>query len=273
MVRMSHLSRLLLLLIAAIHQQSLAHPGADAAINHFTEQIQLHPEAQSLYLQRGIAYSNDGQYNKALADLGLASKLGDPINVCFDLGVVYYRQGELDLALRYINQRLSRFPADAAALEYRARVSRDRGDAATAIADFRRVFELEERPNPGHYVSAAELLVSSGPDGIPQALAILDSGNDKLGLTPQLQYSAIELERRRGRTDLAVERMSSLQAILGDSPDWKVSMAELRLENGDVTQAAALLNEAISHLESLRKTPARLDLMSQISALKAGLGS
>jgi tetratricopeptide (TPR) repeat protein len=256
------------LLLALLHQPLLAHPGAHASIAHYSQMIEQQPDNYGLYIQRGIAYSNDGQYPAALADLNLAAERGDPVLVSFDLGVLHYRMGEFEAARKYFDAYLRKFPDHAPCLEYRARLLRDQGAYEASVADFKRVFALLERPNPGHYVSVAEMISSPGETGIAPALDILDSGNAKLGLTPQLQQYAIQLELRRKRPDLAVERMHALEPMLGNSPEWKVEMAELYIQTGQTEQASSLLNGAARQLESLRKTPARIELRERIAVLQ-----
>jgi len=261
MTRLAILSPLLILLL---HASAISHPGASSAIDHYTHEIEHQPDEQSLYIRRGIAYSSDGQYDKALTDFKQAEKLGAPIVVGFDLGVLYYRRGEFDMAKAYFDTYLDTFPDHAACLEYRARLLRDMGDTKGSVADFQRVFELQQRPNPGHYVSVADMLESAGPEGVVRALVILDGGNEKLGITPQLQQRAIRLELQRGRMDLAIERLETLKPVLGDSPEWKVEMAELQLQAGNEEAGRQLLKEATTQLDSLRKTPAREALRDRI---------
>ena len=141
------------------------------------------------------------------------------------------------------------------------------------MADFRRVFELQDRPNPGHYISVAEMLASTGDVGVQQALDLLDAGNEKLGLTPQLQFYAIRLETGRGRPDLAVQRMLALEVMLGESPDWKVAMAELYYDNRQVAPASKLLAAAEQQLLELRRTPARIALKARIFELRERIRS
>ena len=79
-------------------QPSLAHPGASSSIEHYSHQIEHSPENQALYISRGIAYSNDGRYDEALADFKRARTLGDRVIVSFDLGVLHCRMGKSDPA-------------------------------------------------------------------------------------------------------------------------------------------------------------------------------
>jgi predicted Zn-dependent protease len=113
------------------------------------------------------------------------------------------------------------------------------------------------------------MLSAGGAAGIQQALAVLDAGNQKIGLTPQLQNRAIELEMQRGRPDLAVARMRDLQAMLGDSPVWKVDMAELYFRNEQAAEARQLLASAETQLAGLRRTPARIALQQRIAGLRS----
>jgi len=266
---MTRLVFILSIFVALFHAPAMSHPGASSAIDHYNHEIERQPRDQSLYIRRGIAYSSDGQYDKALADFKQAEQLGPPIMVGFDLGVLFYRRGELDLAKAQFDTYLDTFPDHAACLEYRARLLRDMGDPKGSVTDFQRVFELQQRPNPGHYISVADMLEANGPEGVIQALAILDGGNAKLGVTPQLQKRAIRLELQRGRPDLAIERLDALKPMLGHSPEWKVEMAELQLQSGEEEAASQLLKEATEQLDSLRKTPARQALRERVALIQA----
>lgn len=248
-----------------------AHPGADAALAHFNEAIDRHPDEQALYIQRGIANSNNHQYPQARDDFQRAAQLGDPILVAFDFGVLYYRMGDFAAARRYFDQFLQAFPDHAPCLEYRARLLRDAGDYKAAVADFRRVFALQQRPNPGHYIAVARMLLAVEGEGVNEALAILDAGNAKLGITPQLQRYATELELARGQPGRAVQRLRTLQTALGDSPGWKTDMAELMLQTGQRQQACVLLDTAAIQLDGLRNTPAREELRDRIQRLRTPL--
>lgn len=258
----------LLLSIVCPHPAGFAHPGASSTIEHFSHAIEHKPDDQALYMRRGIAYSNDGQFDKALADFERAKKLGEPVVVSFDLGVLHYRRRNPQIAKDYFDEYLDVFPVHLGCLEYRARLLRDMGEYEASVADFRKLFELQHRPNPGHYLSVVTMLVASdAEEGVVLSLKLLDSGIDKLGLIPQLQKRAIQLEVDRGRTDLAIKRLETLKPVLGRSPDWKVDMAVLQLQLGKKEAARSLLNKASSQLDDLRRTPARIALRKRINKM------
>lgn len=249
------------LILLSAHHGVRAHPGVEQALRYFDQQIEQSPRDQALHIQRGIVYSNDGQYEQARADFMRAAELGDPVLVSFDLGVLHYRMGDFAAARRYFDAWLQRFPDHAACLEYRARLLRDAGDHDGAIADFRRVFALQPRPNPGDYISVAEMLESRGDAGVAEALDLLDQGNAKLGVTPQIQRKAVALELRRKQPGRAIERLRALEPMLGESPDWKVEMGELMLAVGRREEAQIYFRQAADQLGGLRPTPARQQLM------------
>jgi tetratricopeptide (TPR) repeat protein len=261
------------LVLLCAHQGLRAHPGVEEALRYYDRQIGQSPREQALYAQRGIVYSNDGQYEKAIADFRRAGELGDPLLVSFDLGVLHYRMGDFPAARRHFDAWLQRFPDHAACLEYRARLLRDAGDHDGAIADFRRVFALQPRPNPGDYIAVAEMLESRGDEGVAEALDVLDQANAKLGVTPQIQRKAIALELRRKQPERAIARMRELEPTLGESPDWKVEMGELMLVAGRRDEAQVYFRRAADQLGGLRLTPARQQLMRRAqNHLNTGAG-
>ena len=78
---------------------------------------------------------------------------------------------------------------------------------------------------------------------------------------PSAPHSPHLLER-------ALARGEALRPMLGDSPEWKVDMAELYLQNGERVKASAMLREAGAQLDILRKTPARVRLRGRIVELE-----
>jgi len=255
------IARLLLMLLLTTWCKVLgAHPGSHEVVDHFSKQIESHPLEQTLYIQRGIAYSNDGVHELAMKDFRRAEELGDPILVAFDLGVLHYRMAQLDEARTCLDRYLERFPEYPAALEYRARVLRTAGDMNGALADYRAFLRVAPQPNPGHYNAVASMLATLPEHGIVEALALLDEGMARLGLLPQLQRQAAELELARKQPQAAVARLQTLAPALGESPDWQVEMAELLLRSGDSAAAQQQFTRALAQLAELRRTPARIHL-------------
>lgn len=262
---------LIALLLVLQSATAVAHPGAEDTLEHLTQAIQARPTDQKLYIQRGSIYSNEGRFEAALADYKKAEALGEPILVASYQGELHYRMGDFDAARKYFDTFLKHFPKHAQSLEYRARLLRDAGEHEAALADFNAYFALQKQPNPGHYISSANLLKGLEGQGIPAALEMLDQGMVRLGVIPQLQNYAIELELERKNTGNAIERLKTLEPTLGTSPDWKVSMGELLLLAGQPAQASALFDEATAQLKKLRSTVARQRVLEKLEDLKKQL--
>lgn len=255
-----------------------AHPAELERIEILTQRIEAHPLDPSGYIARASAYSHDGNYALAMSDLAKAAQLGDPVVAAYELGLLHYRMGNPSEAKVELDRFLDRFPNHAPALEQRARLLADLGDLEAAAADYDRLFAVTAQPNPGSYLAAARLFAPSAgateiTSGITSALAMLDRGMARLGVIPQLQQYAIELELRGGHHDRALDRLESLEEILGDGPDWHVQMAELLIRTEKVRQARRHLRRASRSLRALRETPARRALSERIGALEAALAA
>ncbi|WP_182169504.1 tetratricopeptide repeat protein [Sediminihaliea albiluteola] len=255
--------------LAIVSSPLWSHPGVDDLIHRLSHMIEHKPERYELYIRRGLAYSDNAQYQLALADYRKAAALSSPEALDHDVGVVYYRMGELEQALRHFDAFLAQAPKSYPSYEYRARVKRDMGDYHGAIADLTQYFRLNDSPNPGHYVSAADMLLELEANGPESALQLLDEGLEKIGVVPQLQRKAIAIERARGRKDLALERLQTLESVLSSSPSWQLDMAELLIDSKRHGEAANLLKTAQAKLEKLRSTPARIELFKSIAALES----
>ncbi len=245
----------------------LGHPGQHDQLEEINRHLLQTPADQALLIQRGRVYSEGGQYEEALADYVRAGELGPPVLVAFDLGVLYYRTGDYELASGHMNRYLERFPDYPPAYDYLARIARDAGDYDLAITYLEDYLRLQDSPSPGHYLSAARMLAET--ERYPQALFILDQGLATLGVVPQLQRYAISLELAREQPELAIARLQTLRQTLRDSAEWKLDMAELLLLVDREEEALALAVAAQVELKGLRPTPARLALQQRAAQLIA----
>ena len=255
----------------AVSALALAHQGMHETIERLTHEISEHPTDARLYHERGVAYMNDGKLEPARADLQRAAELGDPAAVAYDLGVLFYRAGEYAQARESLTAHLAQSPGDPRAFDYRARAAREAGDVRAAIADFEALFASASGVNPGHYVSAAELVAKLEDGGIASALALLDAGIAKLGVIPQLQRPAIAFERERGDLSAALRRLETLAVPLGRNPEWRIERAELLHALRREDESRAELEDAARALDAAKPTPARAELKRRAEALRAQL--
>jgi tetratricopeptide (TPR) repeat protein len=255
----------ILVCVLAMIGTAFAHPGKHEQLQRINHSIEQQPNEQALYIQRGYIYSENGEFDSAKADYQQAEELGPPALVALNWGILYYRMGDFERATEYFDQYLEQFPKAAHAYEYRARAARDTGNYQQAIADLNSYFDLLEAPHPGNYIAAANMLHDM--QQTEQALQLLDKGMEKIGLTPQLQRRAIELELERDQVSNAIARQDSLRKPLNANPLWKLQMAELLLQDNRDEEARKMAREAENELLKLRPTPARLQQLERAREL------
>jgi tetratricopeptide (TPR) repeat protein len=258
-------------LLACLAGLAAAHEGTHERLDRVTHSIETQPESQQLYLRRGRLYIEMERFDAAGADFDIAARLGPADLVAFDYGVLCYQMADMECALQAFNRYIKVYPGDAAAYEYRSRVYQQIEENSLALADLRCYFARSGNPAPGLYVSASLLAQEVGQDR--EGLSILDEGLARLGMVPQLQRRAVEIELDLGNTGAAIERWSSLREVLRDSVDWKIEMARLLMSDGRTEQAAAILREAKAQLADLRPTPARLKSGEAIAELELQMQS
>ena len=133
---------LLLLPLAA----AVAHPSAAEKIGILSKRVEAEPENPLHLVARGAAYSHEGDYDLALADLRKAEQLGGALLVAYEFGVLERRRGNFVAARAYLESFLERAPNHAPALEQLAHVLGDLGESREAVATFERLFAAN--PNP-----------------------------------------------------------------------------------------------------------------------------
>jgi tetratricopeptide (TPR) repeat protein len=259
--------RLLLAAIALGAPLLWAHMGAQGERDLLDQLIEKTPGEQLLYIKRGESWSRDGEYDRALADFDTAARLGDPAQLLFPRGQTWYRMGQFDQALGCFDELLDRNPDDVVALAYRARILRDTGRREAAVSDFEALFRLRPKSDPGYYLSVAQLSLDVPGRGVNGALGFIDQGIANLGTLVSLQDYAIALEIQRKDYHAALLRLESLHPQLGKSPDWKVKKGKLLAAMDRKQESQQFLLQAQQQLQSLRPTPARIALQTELSNL------
>jgi predicted Zn-dependent protease len=248
-----------------------AHAGDHRTIAELDAIIRESPVEPSLLVARGALYSRSGQWDKAERDLSMAEALGNKEDVAFEFGQFYYRRGEYQKALVYIDTYLSAYPKYPPAFLLRARTASEAEQFDTAIESYHTYFSLTPDPQPGEYLAAAQLLASMKPAGINNALALLDMAITRLGLNPQLQRYAMQLELRRDDTKGALDRWYSLEDQLGGTPEWGMTLARVLILADSFDEARLVVQAVKDLLISLRQTPARKAAGEAIARLERQL--
>lgn len=248
---------------AASHQQIVNR------ISLLTTLIEQQPEAAALYLRRGADYVRLGELDAAELDFSRAESLGSEWAVVYERGRMYYQQEQFEASLIAFSDFLEYDPLHAEARVQRARAAVALGQFDAAMGDYTVYFEQSASPHPGDYLVAAQLLTAGNQ--VDQALTLLDSGMERLGLTPQLQRYAVELELQRLDYAAAIERWESLHQAMAQDPAWKIDLARLHFQAANTERALALLAEAETRLEELRPNPARQRMWVSIASLRRSI--
>jgi tetratricopeptide (TPR) repeat protein len=76
-------------------------------IEYLSKAIKLKPDYADAYNERGIAYSQFGQYQRALADFNEAIRLKpDNVNAHNNMGIAYFNMGQYQRAIESFNEAI-----------------------------------------------------------------------------------------------------------------------------------------------------------------------
>jgi len=109
----------------------------DLAIADFTQALKIHPEFADAYYNRGIAYSEKRELDLTIADYTQALKIYPEFTAAYNnRGSAYSDKGELDLAIADYTQALKIYPKFTVAYINRGSTYSDKGELDLAITDF-----------------------------------------------------------------------------------------------------------------------------------------
>jgi predicted Zn-dependent protease len=245
-----------------------AHPGDHRSIEELDRLLIDSPIEPSLLIARAALHTRTGQWDQAERDLLLAMDASNETTVAFELANLYYHAGAFKKSLVYIDHYINANPQYAPAFLLRARTAQAYQHNDTAISSYRTYLTIAQNPQPGDYLAAAELLASTGTEGIVSAIEVLDAGINKLGLNPQLQRYAMQLELKRSQNENAISRWRSLEYQLGETPGFQITLARLLFLSNRFNEATQVAAQAKARLSSLRRSPARDSLARKLSALE-----
>ena len=115
----------------------------DRAIQDFDQAIRLNPQYARAYVNRGFAYDDQGQRDRAIQDYDQAIRLNPQDARVYNIrGLTYNDQGQYDLAIQDFDQAIRLNPQDADVYDNRGHAYARNGQDERAIKDFKMVFEL-----------------------------------------------------------------------------------------------------------------------------------
>ena len=120
----------------------LAKPAAEQA---FLALLEKHPDHAQTLNYLGYMWAESGTNLERAAEMLVRAVKQEPRNGAYvdSLGWVYFRQGKLDLAEKYLTDATHLLPRDATVHEHLGDVFAKRGDANRALSMYRAAITLE----------------------------------------------------------------------------------------------------------------------------------
>ena len=124
----------------------------DDAIAYYTEIIRLDPDISILtttYDCRGLAYSDKGDYDRAIVDFTEAIEPNPNHYTYYNRGVAYLKKGDYNRAIEDFTEAIELNPDDAEAYNNRGLAYNNEDDYGRAIEDFTKAIQL----NPNYSIA------------------------------------------------------------------------------------------------------------------------
>ena len=113
------------------------------AIKHYTEALKLNDEYAGAYNNRGNAYADKGDFDRAIKDYSKVIDLNSKDAVAYyNRGNAYADKGDFGTAIADYSKAIELNPEYAVAYNNRGLAYADKGDFGTAIADYSKAIEL-----------------------------------------------------------------------------------------------------------------------------------
>jgi tetratricopeptide (TPR) repeat protein len=121
----------------------------DTAIEKFSQAIEKDPKEWSAYNNRGLAYKDKKEFEKAIADFGQVLRLKPDWSAYYNRGIAYYEKGDRDRAIADANKALELKPKEAPqradCFLLRAHGYFDKENAEAAMSNLNAALKLDQR--------------------------------------------------------------------------------------------------------------------------------
>lgn len=238
---------LFVLCLAAAHAG--AHGDVHGQIEALTLRIASAPRDPALYLHRGELHRVHGDFDAALRDYALSTRLDPAQDVDFVAGRALLEAGRAAEARPRLDRYVTRHPAEAEARVVRARTLHALGARAEALADYDRAVDLDPHPKPDVLIERSRLLVALGRPA--DALSGLDAAMGRVGRGPSLEFEALDLEIALGRFDPALARIDRLSKGAARLESWHARRGDVLAAAGRAREAREAYHLALRAIESL----------------------
>lgn len=199
------------------------------------------PELAKAYYTRALAWSTQGNHDRALADFGLAIDLDPKLpGIYYNRALSWSEKGDHDRAIADYDAALQIGPRDARAYTGRAVEWTMKGEYKRAIADYEEVIRMDPQ-GMGGYFGRARVRFYAG--------AFMPAASDFIR-SHQLDgsiYTALWLYLARKRADIPGEKTLAQEAGTSGAGDWPAPLVALFLDKSTpeaILKSVADLNVA-----------------------------
>jgi len=271
-------TRLALLLTGLmVVSAATAHGVFDARMQALDEAIRLTPGDATLYLRRGVASREHGDWNAALHDFRTAAKLtaaGSEARIL--IAATLHDAGQVQQAVDKLDEIIAATPANSDALLERARSLETQRRWLAAAADLGTAIAVMDPLVPEVILTRAKVLQSAGPEHMAAAIATLENGIAQLGPVASLVRRLADLAMNETHFAAGLAALDQLPAAVQSRPNWLQRRAGLLSAGGEVAAARDAYQAALAGLQSIpatrratrAMTALEAELISQLEALQ-----
>lgn len=225
-----------------------AHGDLSERIRNLSNTIIEHPDSVSLYHQRGVLYTQHGDFNLAFIDLNYCRKL-NYTNPAFslDLATVLYQLKKYNEALTEVDEILCFHTNQTEALRLKGKIFLQQKKYTDAAHLFEEVIQGNAKPKPENYIEAAKAWQRSNHiNAHCKAQQILEKGISTLNGLIVLKKELIKLHLKN---DDLLEAIAIQTKILNNLNRKEHAYYQLAL----MKKEANLINSAKADLQSAKQ--------------------
>ena len=215
----------------------------DRAIPDYDQAIRLNPSHANTFSNRGVAYARKGDYDQAILDYGEAIRLNPNHADAFsNRGVAYARKGDYDQAIQNYDEAIRLNPKHVSALYDRGNAYRRKGDYDRAIENYDEAIRL----NPNYANAFSNRGVAYGRKGdYDRAIQNYD---EAIRLNPKYInafYNRGNAYRRKRDYDRAVQDYDQVIHLDPKHADAYSNRGLIRFYQGQFTAAVPDFSQAV----------------------------
>jgi lipoprotein NlpI len=252
-------------LAAAYFDRGLAWANSgeyDKAINDYNNAIRLNPHLEDVYHGRGVAWVKKGEYDKAISDFNTAIHFNAQDAETLDgRGVAWMNKGEYDKAVADFDEAIRVNARDTVAFFHRGLAEFNLGKFGIAATDFAQKLQLSQDG-----ASIILLYLSRARSGVPDSAARLEADSNAMD---EAAWPAPVIAMLLGKSSPAAALKKAADANAGIQ---KVQMCEAYFYSGEWSLLNKKMDQARDFFDkAVRQCPAG-SWAAIAAAVEAGSG-